>query len=164
MKLSPTHGLAVLAAAAAAAAGWWAFDRPVTPAVASEDAKARAHLSAEPAPSPSGGVGSRPLPRPTAPVADARSTAERVASLENLAWEDDADSLKAILAELESPKAEVRAAALAATRSFGSRDAVSKLREISARTRDSVERTALEETADYLELPSVSERAGAGGE
>jgi hypothetical protein len=162
MKLSPTHGLAVLAAAAAVAGGWWTFNRPAASALAREDARARAHLSAEPAPSPSGG--GMPLPRPTGPVADARSTAAQVAALEDLAWEDDADSLKAILAELASPQAEVRAAALAATRSFGSRDAVPTLREISARTKDSAERRALEETADYLELPSLSERAAAGGE
>lgn len=107
------------------------------------------------------------LPPPAQPPQAAGSPAngkwaeERAEELEKLAWFDDAASLHKILAELYSPLPEVRAAALAATRAFGSRDAVPYLEQAENGTSDPSERKALAEAIEYLKLPAfVEEQVG----
>lgn len=84
--------------------------------------------------------------------------AAQISSLEELAWETDDDSLKTILASLESPQAEIRAAAVAAVRTFGSRDAIPYLQARSRNTSDPLEQNTLAETVEYLELPTLVEK------
>ncbi len=94
--------------------------------------------------------------------ADALKTAEwidtRVHELSDLAWFDDADSLKKILAELSNPQPQIRAAALAATREFGSREAVPYLQAIAEKSKDSVEKNKLAELIEFLNLPTLVEQ------
>lgn len=96
-------------------------------------------------------------PREVGSTANATWAAERITELEKLAWFDDAASLRKILAELYSPLPEVRAAALAATRAFGSRDAVPYLEQAANGTSDPNERKALADAIEYLQLPTVLE-------
>jgi hypothetical protein len=82
---------------------------------------------------------------------------ERKEQLSDLSWFDDSDSLSKILAELQNPLSEIRAAALSAVRDFGSRDAVPYLQEIAAKTTDSTELKSLEKMIEHLNLPTVIE-------
>ncbi len=77
--------------------------------------------------------------------------------LERLAWFDDSESMNRILAELGNPLPEIRAAALAAAISFGSRDAVPHLEQFAATTADPQERKALADAIDFLKLASLTE-------
>jgi hypothetical protein len=92
---------------------------------------------------------------------DPRPLAEKLAEVDALAWREDAESLAKILAHLKHGPPELRAAALAAVREFGSREAIPELREIAAATRDAAEQLALEEAIDYLELPTLIEKLDA---
>lgn len=83
--------------------------------------------------------------------------AGRVEELDKLSSFDDAGSLNAILAELGNSEPEIRAAALASVRSFGSRDAVPWLQKLSIAATDSGEKKALDEAIEYLQLPTVTE-------
>jgi HEAT repeats len=96
-------------------------------------------------------------PNPPGSPDNAGWTADRLAELEKLAWFDDAGSLEKILAELRSPLPEIRAAALAATRAFGSRDAVPYLEQIANGTSDPEERKAVADAISYLNLPTFLE-------
>jgi hypothetical protein len=78
--------------------------------------------------------------------------------LMSLAMNDDAESLKKILAALASPDLEIRAAAREAAVQFGDRSAAVKLRE-AANTASPAEKSALLEAADFLELPPLEVRA-----
>ncbi|HTL74502.1 MAG TPA: HEAT repeat domain-containing protein [bacterium] len=80
--------------------------------------------------------------------------------LEALGMKHDADSLRAILAELMNPDPEIRAAARKAAVQFGDRAAAPELREVAARTEDMDEKRALLEAADFLELPPLEIRTG----
>lgn len=101
------------------------------------------------------------LPPPAEPPPgspdNANWAAERIEELEKLAWFDDAASLQKIMAELRSPLPEIRAAALAATRAFGSRDAVPYLEQAALGTSDPAERKALADAIEYLKLPTLLE-------
>lgn len=103
------------------------------------------------------------LPTPAEPPHAAGSpdnatwTTERIGELEKLSWFDDAASLNKILAELYSPLLEIRSAALAATRAFGSRDAIPYLEQATNGTSDPEERKALADAIDYLKLPTLLE-------
>lgn len=82
---------------------------------------------------------------------------ERTAELDDLAWFEDAESLGKIQAELLNPLAEIRAAALAAIVSFGSRDSIPILEAVAGRSRDSLEQKALGDAIEHLKLPTVIE-------
>ncbi len=101
------------------------------------------------------------LPNPPGSPSNAGWADARLAELEKLAWYDDVGSLKKILAELRSPLPEIRHAALAATRAFGSRDAVPYLEQIAIGTSDPEEHKALTEAISYLNLPTFLESAPA---
>lgn len=130
-------------------------------ATAAQSAK---DLPPPPKPSPRPANSSLPeLPPAAQPPQAAGSPAnqkwadERVEELEKLAWFDDAESLRRILAELYSPLPEIRSAALAATRAFGSKDAVPYLEQAENGTSDPAERKALADAIEYLKLPTLIE-------
>lgn len=81
----------------------------------------------------------------------------RITALQDLAWFDDPESLKKILAELHSPLPEIRAAALEATIDFSSNEAIPYLEVISAGTYDVVERGKITEAIEFLKLPTLTE-------
>ena len=101
-----------------------------------------------------------PVPSPYSPgsAADGDWTAARIAAIHELEWFDDADSLQKILAELRNPLPQIRAAALEATRAFGSRDAIPHLAKRAAETGDLLEQKALMDLIEHLKLPTVVEQ------
>ncbi|MCW1922218.1 HEAT repeat domain-containing protein [Luteolibacter arcticus] len=82
---------------------------------------------------------------------------ERREALMDLSWMDDKASLDAILTELWNPDAEIREAALKATMNFSSRDAIPRLQAAALRADDPAERKQLEEAAEFLKLPTLTE-------
>ncbi len=81
----------------------------------------------------------------------------RVGELQDLAMQDDPDSLRQILSELANPNAQIRKAAIDAAVQFGSRDAIPDLANAADRTTDPEEKKALQDAIDYLKLPSLTE-------
>jgi len=104
------------------------------------------------------------LPAPIPPPYPADSPehqdwiASRIADLNALAWYDDDDSLHRILAELSNPLPEIQAAALAATINFGSRDAIPRLEQLAAQSRDPKQQLALTDAIAYLKRPTLLEK------
>ena len=90
-------------------------------------------------------------------VADSEWIAVRIATISDLAWFDDTSSLQEILSELRSPLPQIRAAALSATRAFGSRDAIPYLVNRAAETGDLLEQKTLIDLIEHLKLPTVIE-------
>lgn len=88
---------------------------------------------------------------------EAESVIQRVEDLEKLAVGGDSVSRDALVAELDNPDADVRAAALDALIHLDDRSLVPRLREIAARTEDAVEKGKILEAADYISLPSFQE-------
>jgi hypothetical protein len=82
---------------------------------------------------------------------------DRGEALMDLSWNDDKESLDGILAELSNPDPEIRAAALAATLNFGSRDAIPRLEALALATDDTLERKKLQDAAAHLKLPTLTE-------
>ena len=74
-----------------------------------------------------------------------------------LSWNDDKESLDAILAELSNPDPKIRAAALEAAVNFSSQDAIPRLERVALATDNEDERQKLQEAADYLKLPRLDE-------
>jgi hypothetical protein len=157
-------GVAVLIAAIAF------FPREIpreSPAATAPDIRADARVterkSHRPAPRPDSSAAN--LPAPADPPHTAGSPAHqewidaRIAELDELAWQEDSASLQKILTEIRSPESAIRAAAIAATREFGSRDAVPYLRAIADETRDPAESKVLTELIEYLDLPTIVEQA-----
>ena len=83
--------------------------------------------------------------------------AKRCQAIEASGWDDDDASLKAILAELRNPEAEIREAALGAVVTFGSKEAIPHLEQIAESTEDPAEKLALLKTAENLKIPSATE-------
>src|SRR4051794_28743969 len=81
----------------------------------------------------------------------------RIAQLQDLAMENDSASLDTILSELANNDPEIRRAAVEATTQFGSRDAIPRLLDAAAQTDDPKEKAALNEAAEFLKLPSLTE-------
>jgi HEAT repeats len=82
----------------------------------------------------------------------------RITAIQDLGWFDDAESLRKILAELRNPLPEIRAAAVAATRAYGSRDAIPYLTIKAEETGDPLEQKALMDLVEHLKLPTVVEQ------
>jgi HEAT repeat protein len=74
-----------------------------------------------------------------------------------LSSHDDPESLRTILGGLTSPEPGIRKAALAATRQFGSRDAIPYLQEAAAHTDEPREKVAILDAIEYLKMPSLTE-------
>ncbi len=83
--------------------------------------------------------------------------AKRVEDLESLAWSDTAEALGKILSELANPLPEIRMAALAAARDFGSQEALPHLEAMDPATLTPAEQQDLADTIDYLRLPPIIE-------
>ena len=86
------------------------------------------------------------------------SEEERHAEIDRLQdWgmKDDAGSLSKIVADLTSPDKEVRAAAIEATKQFGSADAIPYLKAAAASANDVGDRIDYLEAADFLSLPPM---------
>ena len=81
----------------------------------------------------------------------------RMSELQDLSAENDAASLETILSELTNRDRQIRHAAIEASMQFGSRDAIPRLLEASAQTDDPAEKAELQQAADYLKLPSLTE-------
>lgn len=73
----------------------------------------------------------------------------------------ETEKLGVALASLESPDKKIRRAALEAVRGLDDREAVTRLQELAAQSDDADEKTALLDTANFLNLPSfTSDSAG----
>ena len=81
----------------------------------------------------------------------------RISTLQDLAMDNAASSLDAILAELTNNDPQIRKAALEATIQFASRDAIPRLTEVAAETQDAEEKAAINEAIEFLKLPSLTE-------
>ena len=99
-------------------------------------------------------------PNPPGSTADQEWIENRTDELDDLAWFDDPESLGKILTELRNPLPEIRAAALKATRDFGSRDAIPYLEAISSDSKDPLEQKALQDLIEHLNLPTLLEESG----
>lgn len=99
-----------------------------------------------------------PSPHPPGSAADGDWIAARISAIHELEWFDDAASLRKILAELRNPLPQIRAAAVEATRAFGSRDAIPYLATRAAETGDLLEQKALMDLIAHLKLPTVVEQ------
>jgi hypothetical protein len=97
-------------------------------------------------------------PATNAPVVDHETYVQsEIDRLQELQANDDAQSLHAILAELTNSDKTVRAAAVEAATQFGSRDAIPALKDLAAHTPDPDERQQLQDAANFLALPSMTE-------
>jgi|SRR4051812_4786214 hypothetical protein len=83
---------------------------------------------------------------------------QRVSELMDLAMNDDADSLNAIVAELNNADPDIRKGALEAVKQFGSLDAIPRLEEAAARADSAADKRSIEEAIDFLKLPSLTAR------
>ncbi len=99
-------------------------------------------------------------PNPPGSTANQEWIENRIDELDDLAWFDDPESLGKILTELRNPLPEIRAAALGATRDFGSRDAIPYLEALSRDSTDQLEQKALQELIEHLKLPTLLEESG----
>src|ERR1035437_6997008 len=86
------------------------------------------------------------------------SAEERAAEIDRLQdWQmnDNAESLKHIVADLTSPEKEIREAAIEATKQFGSADAIPSLKAAADSTENIEDKIAYLEAANFLSLPSM---------
>jgi len=99
----------------------------------------------------------------TQPVGDDTASQEnpgvvdRVAELQTLAMNNDADSLGQIIVSLSDPDPGIRAAALAATIQFRSPTAIPALQDQLARTAAPQEKLDLQQAIDFLALPPLAQ-------
>lgn len=159
MKPTRIHGAALFVAATAAIAAVWigtTHDPTSQLSQVREETTVAERRAQTPRSVQSKTANSLPASVPTAE--DRQSISAGVEMLEQLAWEDDGESLEKIVVNLESPHAEIRAAAVAAVRAFGSRDAIPYLQTRSRNTSDPLEQNTLAETVEYLELPTLVEK------
>lgn len=85
---------------------------------------------------------------------------QRKTELTELGMNNDPDSLKTILSELENPEPEIRQAALSATIQFGSQDAVTTLQHEMEWATDPQEKVDIKKAIDFLQLPRLGEDDG----
>lgn len=106
-------------------------------------------------------VAGLPAPRVSPHDPESKEHAEWVATrsdeLLELAWNEDNESMLAILTELRNPDSEIRLVAADATREFGSRDAIPVLQRMAAAGLTQDEKKACRELIEWLELPTLSE-------
>jgi hypothetical protein len=79
---------------------------------------------------------------------------QRVGELMDLGMSDDAQALKTILSEVTNPEAEIRKAAIEASKQFGSTNAIPALQEAIANTDSIEDKQDLREAIEFLKLPS----------
>ncbi|MES2439538.1 MAG: HEAT repeat domain-containing protein [Verrucomicrobiota bacterium] len=173
--MTRVHGTLLAGLAVLTAAGFFVSRGPATTIGPARGVHAESQKSPGPAAKKSPRPTGRPdvfsahrlpeLPPPVEPPHPAGSVENqdwittRTSELNDLSWFDDADSLRRILAELRNPLPEIRAAALEATKEFGSRDAIPYLAIIAEGTRDPAEQKAIADLIEYLNLPTMLERS-----
>ena len=81
----------------------------------------------------------------------------RVLELQDLASENDNESLNIILSELTSPDEDIRKAAVDAAVQFGSREAIPALTVAAQQLDDTDERKAIKDAIEFLKLPHLGE-------
>jgi hypothetical protein len=87
----------------------------------------------------------------------AEYVSQRIDELNDLAMNDDSNSLNTILTELTNSDKQIREGALGAVIQFGDRSAISTLRELAVQTEDLAEKADILAAIDFLKLPSVFE-------
>jgi hypothetical protein len=97
------------------------------------------------------------VPGEMTPEATENLIAAKVEELQDLSTKSDQVSMEAILAEVKSPFAKVRAEAVEAIIQFRSRDAIPALKQLATQTEDAHEKAAILEAAEFLELPTLEE-------
>ena len=81
----------------------------------------------------------------------------RIEELQKLGMTDNPESLVMILSELTNHDLRIRNAAVAAAVQFGSRDAIPALQDAISRTENLQEKVDLQNSIDFLKLPSILE-------
>jgi hypothetical protein len=79
---------------------------------------------------------------------------KRRAELSELGMQNDPQSLKTILSEMENPEPEIRQAALTAAIDYGSKDAIPALQNELNWTTDAQEKVEIQKAIDFLQLPA----------
>lgn len=126
-------------------------------------ALAENHSAPVPAPEPAVVVAppaapSNAVPAPAInPPPDEAAVQAEINRLADLQSNDDAASLHEILKDLTNASPAVRHAAIEATIQFGGHDAVPVLKDLAAQTADPEEKSELQEAAEFLSLPTISE-------
>lgn len=134
--------------------GFFHAGKPTPPAAPPEAAASNAPPKSSAASARKPGAGNS-AGQPPAAAAPALEPAQKIDRLQSLAMNDDADSLREILAALTDPNPAIRAAAREAAVQFGDQSAAPMLRAAADNVSDPHEKVALLEAADYLELPPL---------
>ena len=128
-----------------------------------------APVATAPQPQPASEVVSAPplqMTPPPAPVAPPRVMTDEerhdaieaeVEHLQELSRNDDPESLSNILLDLTNSEKEVRAAAIEATKQFGSSNAIPALKAAALNSTDTEEQVAMLEAANFLTLTPMSD-------
>lgn len=98
------------------------------------------------------------LPTPSDPYAGMSHeeyVQKRTEELTELGMNNDPDSLRTIVSELENHDTEIRHAALSAAVQFGSQDALPALRQELDWVSDPQEKVDIQKAIDFLQLPSL---------
>lgn len=96
------------------------------------------------------------------PTVSEEPAEERVAELLWLAMNDDEQSRRAILGELENRNPTIRRGAVEAVIQLGDRSLTNLLWELAGRAEDSEDRALFSQAAEFLGLPSLNEHLGLG--
>lgn len=108
-------------------------------------------------------VGLPELPAPVNPPRSPGSSGNedwivtRIEEINALTWFDDPASLGGILAELRNPLPEIQTAALEATKTFGSRDAIPYLQAMARETPESQKLQGFNDAIEFLKRPTLLE-------
>jgi len=94
---------------------------------------------------------------PVVTTPDPLEVENRITDLEELAMNNDADSLNLILESLTDTNPQIRAAALEATVQFNSPDAIPPLQAVLIKMELPQEKVNVQAAIDYLNLPSFSQ-------
>ena len=86
----------------------------------------------------------------------------RIEQLGELSRQKDSASVEAILLDIRSPDKEIREAALDALMQSGNRDTIPRLADLAQQTDDPEQKRAIEEAAEFLKLPTITEVLGVG--
>ncbi|MFO1476551.1 MAG: HEAT repeat domain-containing protein [Verrucomicrobiota bacterium] len=98
---------------------------------------------------------------PAREVDPAQAADERAAELMSIAMTEPPGARDTLLSELQNTNRLIRSAAVDALVQLGDRSAAPRLREQAAQTADPDEKSDLVAAADYLELPALTDFAGA---
>jgi hypothetical protein len=101
------------------------------------------------------GLSSRPTDAASSGLSHDDYVLQRSAQLSELGMNNDPDSLKTILSEMENHDPDIRQAALSATIQFGSKDAIPVLQNEMAYATDPQEKVDIQKAIDFLQLPRL---------